>query len=178
MRYQTRRTKKRLNHGMTMIELLVVTIVIGILVAVGIPNLIGSQDRSKNASVKGNMRVIQLAAESYGVDAGGYYPTDIDTAFLSYLPGGSNDGTLEGISPVNPWTDAEEEPTLGGGALDAAAVNVLKHSPPGTLGRGEIQYDYDGAEERTYGIVGGGADNKMLIGVNGTNTTFVLSNVE
>lgn len=63
--------KKR---GFTLIELMVVIVIIGILVAIALPNFIGAQDRAKLASLKSNMRTFQTMLEVYGVDYGGMYP--------------------------------------------------------------------------------------------------------
>lgn len=68
------KTKKH-NSGFTLIEIMVVIIIIGILVAIAIPNFIASQERAKDAHLKANMHLVQEAVELYGVDSGGKYTT-------------------------------------------------------------------------------------------------------
>jgi len=69
---------KRNQGGFTLIELMVVIVIIGILVAIALPNFIGAQDRAKVSSVKSNMRTFQTMVETYGVDFGGRYPDTVD----------------------------------------------------------------------------------------------------
>lgn len=60
--------------------------------AIALPNFVGAQKKAKLAAIKGNMRTVQIAAESYATDAGGY--PNYKEQLLPYLPGGSN--TLHG----------------------------------------------------------------------------------
>lgn len=69
------KTQYKTQRGFTLIELMVVIVIIGILVAIALPNFIGAQDRAKVASVKANMHTFQVVVETYGVDWGGSYPT-------------------------------------------------------------------------------------------------------
>lgn len=65
--------KVKSKKGFTLIELMVVIVIIGILVAIALPNFISAQDRAKVSSVKANMHTVQTAVETYGVDWGGVY---------------------------------------------------------------------------------------------------------
>ena len=69
--------KVKNQKGFTLIELMVVIVIIGILVAIALPNFIGAQDRAKLSSVKANMHTYQTIVETYAVDWGGSYGANI-----------------------------------------------------------------------------------------------------
>lgn len=58
--------------GFTVIELLVVIIVIGILLAIAVPSYLGFRDRAANNEAKANLRSALPAAEAYYADNSTY----------------------------------------------------------------------------------------------------------
>ncbi len=62
----------RSKKGFTLIELLIVVAIIGIIVAIAIPNLLNAIQRAKQKRTMGDMRTIGTAAEAYAVDTNRY----------------------------------------------------------------------------------------------------------
>ena len=76
--------------GFTIIELLVVITVIAILVGLALPRFKGMQDEGNIAKVKGELRTLQSAVESYYIHNNNAYPATgasaLQTALASAVP--------------------------------------------------------------------------------------------
>src|ERR1017187_7289029 len=80
--------KKRNHKGFTLIELLIVVAIIGIIVAIAIPNLLNAIQRAKQKRTMGDMRSAGTAADAYAVDFN-HYPA----------AGGRRDGRRSWAAP-------------------------------------------------------------------------------
>jgi prepilin-type N-terminal cleavage/methylation domain-containing protein len=96
---------RRSNRGFTLIELAVVMVVIGILVAITLPNLAQMTVRAKLAGVRRTMHVVQVTVEDYATRNFGQYPAN---ALAVTADGGLRfDQVLPGSAmPENPFTFA------------------------------------------------------------------------
>ena len=92
--------------GFTLMEMLIVIGIIGLLSLFLVPNLLGAQDRAKDAAVKAVMHTVQLAVESYQME-NDVYPLGknipLESLSKNYLIQG---GYLAAV-PKNPFTGKE-----------------------------------------------------------------------
>ncbi len=136
---KVRRLRK--SAGFTLFEFFAVVIIVVILVGVALPYFFSARDLEAEATIKANMKIAQMAAESYAHDHAGEYPPEAaDLVYQSYFPGGNRnvDNPSPGNYPVNPFTK-QPQPPLAGKVKDPVQA---KQSPPQLLGEpGAIYYN-------------------------------------
>ena len=84
------KNKLKNKYGFTMIELIIVTSIIGILAAIAIPNFLAARTRAKVSRVKAEQEMLMIALQSYFADKTTYppnhksgLPSDIDLIALT-----------------------------------------------------------------------------------------------
>ena len=93
--------KKR--KAFTLVELLIVVIIIAILAAIAIPKFINSSLRSKEASLKAELKLVRDGVELFKNDTG-YYPSVLGDLAVTTAPSTGKDGTGASVTlPSGTW---------------------------------------------------------------------------
>ena len=59
---------KKARHGFTLVEIMIVVLIIGILLAIAVPNFIKARESSRTKSCIANLKQIDSAKEQYAMD--------------------------------------------------------------------------------------------------------------
>ena len=86
--------KKRMSDekGFTLIEMLIVIIILGILLAIAVPAYLKFKDRANNSAAQANIRAAVPAIEAYNADNNGYASMTLPLLQANY------DSAIKGIT--------------------------------------------------------------------------------
>lgn len=143
---------KRNQKGFTLIELLIVVAIIGIIVAIAIPNLLNAIQRAKQKRTMGDMRSAGTAAEAYAVDFN-HYPAAAGYSLPSGLSFGS--GTFN----------------TGGGASSFSGQVTPTYIRVLPMTDGWQSYFFYASTGQLYGILSAGKDGAKDSTITGGETT-------
>jgi general secretion pathway protein G len=99
------------DHGLTLIEIMVVMIILGILATLIAPRIIGRQDEAMQVKARVQIESMETALKLYKLD-NGYYPTTdqglqalVEAPTVGQLPRAWRDGGYleKGKVPKDPW---------------------------------------------------------------------------
>ncbi len=68
-------TRKHIQHGFTLVEILIVVVILGILAAIVIPQFTNASESAKSSSLISQLQTIRSQLELYQVQHNGDYPT-------------------------------------------------------------------------------------------------------
>jgi general secretion pathway protein G len=101
--------RRRAQAGFTLIEIMVVVFILGLLVTLVAPRIIGRTDEARRVKAAADIKGIEEALQLYKLDSGFYPTTDQGLQALVTPPTSGNipqrwnpDGYLEAV-PVDPW---------------------------------------------------------------------------
>lgn len=95
--------------GFTLVEIMVVLAIIGLLTTFVVINVLPSQDKAMVQKAKGDIRLLEQAAEMYRLDMLDYPDEDAGLSALQELPNGANNqeryrqGGYVKFLPEDPW---------------------------------------------------------------------------
>jgi prepilin-type N-terminal cleavage/methylation domain-containing protein len=100
--------KPSVHRAFTLIEIMIVVLLIGILLAIAVPNFVKARESSRTKACQGNLRQIQSAKEQWAIDnkrAGIFIPNDADIfgagKYIVVRPQCPGDGNNYVINQVN-----------------------------------------------------------------------------
>lgn len=96
--------------GYSLLEILVVLAIIGTLMTLVAPRLMGNVDKSQVIAAKSQAKTLRLALDNFKLDTG-RYPTQAEGLAVLMTPPQNDNGTwfgpyLDGEMPVDPWKNA------------------------------------------------------------------------
>ncbi|MCX6840720.1 MAG: prepilin-type N-terminal cleavage/methylation domain-containing protein [candidate division WOR-3 bacterium] len=150
------------NRGFTIVELLIVILILGMLMAMTIPRLAGMRQVAREAAMKMTLHNVQVVVEEFHAEKGYYADDFYEDGYGAFFPGGVFDSEL-GTLPTNPWTGRQMDPDEFNPDeydLETDMSNTEEGGPNDQFGyeSGEIVYSVwqpDGADwPMGYGLVG------------------------
>jgi len=79
-------------RGFTLVELLIVIVIIAVLAAIAIPKFSNSNQRSRESSLKGDLKIVRDAVQNYYTDTT-YYPASLADLAATSAPATGLDST-------------------------------------------------------------------------------------
>lgn len=120
------------NHkGFTLVELMVVVVIIGILVAIAVPVYSSSTKTAERRAVEANLRTIDSAIMQFQVANDGTSPTDISLQlvgtdkFLAAKPAGPGTTTNYSIDSTTHRATVTSTASVGGKVLASESLPII-----------------------------------------------------
>ncbi len=117
---------KSFRRAFTLVEIMIVVLIIGILVAIAVPNFIKARESARTKACIANLRQIDSAKEQYAMDNKTKQGTVIATGAVADLCGNSTTAYIKGSAPLCPGGGNYTLGVLGvDPTCDVAGAHVL-----------------------------------------------------
>jgi general secretion pathway protein G len=130
-------TLRNIKKGFTLVELLIVIIIIAVLAAIAIPKFSNSSQRSKESSLRANLKLVRNAIDLFRADTGAF-PANmagLTTSTTSGLNAAAATCTIAATDWRGPYLQAVPVDPVSGSAMTygtaAADVGTVKSSATG-----------------------------------------------
>lgn len=121
------------NDGFTLIELLIVVVIIGLLAAIAIPKFSATKDKAHQASMRGDLRNLATAQESYWSENATYYNGTIPSASLLYNPSPGITIVVNAADAAG-WSATATSPMVAGSSCAMFVGNAAPVAPATVAG--------------------------------------------
>ena len=130
-------TLRNIKKGFTLVELLIVIIIIAVLAAIAIPKFSSSSQRSKESSLRANLKLVRNAIDLFRADTGAY-PANmagLTTSPTSGLNASAGTCTIAATDWRGPYLQTVPNDPVSGAAMtygtSATDVGTVKSSMTG-----------------------------------------------
>ena len=135
---QDKRTQDK-EAGYSLLEILVVLAIIGTLMGLVAPRLLGNVDKAQVTAAKAQAQTLRLALDSFKLDTG-RYPTGEEGLSVLVSPPANDNGSwygpyMEGEIPLDPWNNAYVyQPPIAQENGRMSTPYVISYGADGTVG--------------------------------------------
>ena len=125
--------------GYSLLEILVVLAIIGTLMGLVAPRLLGNVDKAQVTAAQAQAKTLRLALDSFKLDTGRYPSGEEGLAVLVSPPAGDNGSWfgpyMEGEIPLDPWKNAYVyQPPIAQENGRMSTPYVISYGADGTVG--------------------------------------------